>query len=117
MCRALKEVVAALNGPPALAFDFGLGSRQRRLGYAGVLQSRRSSPFSKEVEALDGVVIQQKQRLTSDVQCVADCYCRKRSYSLNTQAICDADYQLRWMSYVSPGMVLEDRHCIVADEA
>eukprot|EP00170_Pyropia_yezoensis_P000173 contig_1235_g174 len=144
MYRALWEVMDAVNGTPALAFDFGLGSRQRQSGYAEGFQSRRSSPFGNVVGALDGLAIQQEQPLAQDVQCVADSYCRKGFYFLNTQAICDADYKLfRWMSCMSPGSshdssafactelgrtlldpthvltraIVEDGHCIVADEA
>jgi len=35
MYRALWEVVDAVSTTPSLAFDFGLGHRQRRLDYAG----------------------------------------------------------------------------------
>jgi len=64
-------------------------------------------------------------------------------YAFNTQAICDADYKFKWMSCMSPGAshdstaftctrlgqtlqdssheltaaLIEDDHCIVADEA
>lgn len=44
------------------------------------------------VGTLDGVAIQQEQLLAQVVQCVAEYYCRKGFHSLNTQAICYADY-------------------------
>jgi len=77
MYRALWEVVDAVNATPSLAFDFGLGNRQRRLEYAGGFQSRRNSPICNVVGALDGVEIEQEQPLDSDVQCVVDYSNRK----------------------------------------
>jgi len=143
MYRALWEVVDAVYTTPSLAFNFGLGNCKRRLDYAGGFQSRRNAPFGNVVGGLDGVAIEQEQPFASDVQCVADYYCREGFYALNTYAICDSDYRFRRMSCLIPGSshdssafactelgrtlmdptnvltrsMAEDGHCIVADEA
>jgi len=143
LSRSLWEVIDAINASPILDFDFKLACRRRRLDYAGGFQRRRASPFGNVIGALDGVAVRQEQPLSSDVQCVADYYSRKGFYAFNTQAICDADYKFKWMSCMSPGAshdstaftctrlgqtlqdssheltaaLIEDGHCIVADEA
>lgn len=58
MYHALWEVFDSVNDTPALAFEFGLGSRQRRLGYAKVFRSRRSSLIRIVLGVLDYVAIQ-----------------------------------------------------------
>jgi len=55
------------------------------------------------VGALDGVAVRQEQPLAAEVQYVANEYSRKGFYALNTQAVCAADYKIRWMSCMSPG--------------
>jgi len=55
------------------------------------------------IGALDGVAFRQEQPLAADVQCVADNYSWKGFNESNTQAVCDADYKLRWMSCMSLG--------------
>lgn len=111
MYHALLEVVDAVNDTSALALDIGLRSPQRRLGFAGVFQSQRSSSIYIVLGALDCVAIQQEHPLANDVQCIAEYYLRKGSHSLNTQAISDADCKFFWMSCMSPGSSHESSAC------
>jgi len=53
--------------------------------------------------AIEGIAVQKEQPLASDAPCVADYYSRKGLYALNTQAICNAQYEFTWMSCQSPG--------------
>jgi len=98
VCRALWDVVDAVNCSPGLALDFQLADCSRPQEDGERFQAQRNSPFNSVIGALDGVAIEKEQPLPADVTCVADYYSRKGFYALNVQAICDADYKLRWMS-------------------
>ena len=103
VCRALWDVVDAVIFSPDLDLDFQMAEGSRRQEYGARFQAQRNYPFNNVIGALDGVVIEQEQPLPADVTRVADFYSRKGFYALNVQAICDADYKLRWMSCRSPG--------------
>jgi len=143
--NSLWCVVDTINSTPAMEFHLPLDDSSWRLRTAAGFQSRGDGPFDNILGALDGIVVKQEQPAATDVACLADHWCRKGYYALNTQAICDSSYEFTWMSCTSPGSVhdsaafastllgrrlmypsvqdravaelIADGYCIVADEA
>ena len=138
-------VVDAINSILAMEFHLPLDDSSWRIRTAAGCQTRGDGPFDNILGALDAIVVRKEQPAATDVACLADHWCRKGYYALNTQAICDSSYQFTWMSCTSPGSVhdlaafsstllsrrlmyasvqdstvaelIADGYCMVADEA
>ena len=91
--NSLWCVVDAINSTPAMEFHLPLDDSSWRLRTAAGFQSRGDGPFDNILGALDGIVVKQEQPAATDVACLADHWCRKGYYALNTQAICDSSYE------------------------
>lgn len=88
---------------PELKLRMPLWEAAWRERTAAGFQRRGNSPFANIIGALDGIAVRQEQPSVADVTCPKDYWCRKGFFSLNVQAICDANYEFLWVSCRTPG--------------
>ena len=91
--NSVWDFTDAVNAASSMDICLPLADPVWRARTAALFQRRQDSPFNNILGAFDGIAIKQTAPSCSEVTCVADHYCRKGLFALNTQAMCEANFE------------------------
>jgi len=97
-----KDAVSAAS---SMDIQIPLADPVWRARTAVLFQCRQDRPFNISLGAFDGIAIKQTAPSYSEVTCVAEHYCHKEICALNAQAMCDANFELTWVSCLNHSSV------------